>query len=91
MDGVVEPHAQISVPFLVTVTMKGLVAETVAWKENAVSPGQINFAVRPDQINFAVRVVDGKFFFLVFFWLLTRNEKNMMLNCPKSARRSEMN
>ena len=41
--------------------------ETVAWKENAVSPGQINFPIKPDQINFAVRPGDGNFFFVFFF------------------------
>ena len=62
----------------------------VAWKENAVSPGQINFPIKPDQINFAVRPGDGNFFF-VFFLLVTSNEENIMLNCPKSIGRSEMN
>ena len=90
-----EPHPQISVLFLVTVTMKRMSSRNSRWEGNAVSPGQINFAVRPDQINFAVRRGEGRFifsfFFFFFFSLVTRNEENITLNCPKSVGRSEVN
>ena len=57
VDSAVELHAQISVQFLVTVTMKRM-----------------------------IRKDSGKMSFLV-----TRNEKNKMLNCSKCVRKTKMN
>ena len=56
-----------------------------------VDPRVSSFVVRPDiKSTLLLDWVTANLFFRFFFLLVTRNEENKILNCPKSVRRSEM-